>query len=216
MESSKQHLSDIAEIKNMMERSSRFISLSGLSGIFAGIYALIGAGLVYGRMYSTDGFFHKRTATYSQSSDINFMIIVATSVLLLALVSGILFTTRKARQQNLNIWDGTTKRLITNLMIPLIAGGFICIMLLKSHYYTLVAPATLIFYGLALVNASHYTYRDIRYLGLTELLIGFIACIYVEYDLLFWAIGFGLLHIIYGALMYVKYERSPSIESANK
>ena len=215
MESSKQHLSDIAEIKSMMERSSRFISLSGLSGIFAGIYALIGAVLVYNRMYSADGFFYKRAETYSHTSDINFMIIVAVSVLLLALITGIFFTTRKARKHNQNTWDKTTQRLIINLMIPLAAGGFICIMLLKSHYYTLVAPATLIFYGLALINASHHTYRDIRYLGLTELVIGFIACIYIEYDLLFWAIGFGVLHIIYGTLMYMRYERPDSVESTD-
>lgn len=208
MESSKQYLDDITEIKSMMERSSRFISLSGLSGIFAGIYALIGAVLVYNRMYSADGFFYKRIYTHSYASDVNFMIIIAVSVLLLALITGIIFTTRKARKQNLKTWDKTTKRLLINLMIPLAAGGFICIMLIKSHNYTLVAPATLIFYGLALINASHYTYRDIRYLGLTELIIGFIACIYIEYDLLFWAIGFGLLHIIYGTMMYVKYERT--------
>jgi hypothetical protein len=207
MESSKQYLNDITEIKSMMERSSRFISLSGLSGIFAGIYALIGAALVYNRMYTSGDFFYQRTYTNSYSSDINFMITVAVSVLLLALVTGVYFTTRKARKHNLKIWDNTTKRLLINLMIPLAAGGLICLMLLKGHYYILVAPATLIFYGLALVNASHHTYRDIRYLGLTELAIGLIACIYIGYGLLFWAIGFGLLHVIYGTLMYLKYER---------
>ena len=208
MESSKQYLEDITEIKSMMERSSRFISLSGLSGIFAGIYALIGAALVYNRMYTSEGSLYQRVYTNPYGEDINFMIIVAVSVLLLALITGIIFTTRKARQQNLKTWDDTTKRLLINLMIPLVAGGIICIMLLKAQYYTLVAPATLIFYGLALVNASHHTYRDIRYLGLTELVIGLIACIYIGYGLIFWAIGFGVLHIIYGTVMYIKYERS--------
>ena len=208
MESSKQYLEDITEIKSMMERSSRFISLSGLSGIFAGIYALIGATLVYNRMYTAEGSLYQRVYTNPYNEDINFMIIVAVAVLLLALITGIIFTTKKARKQNLKTWDNTTKRLLINLMIPLVAGGIICIMLLKAHYFTLVAPATLIFYGLALVNASHHTYRDIRYLGLTELVIGLIACIYIGYGLLFWAIGFGLLHIIYGTVMYLKYERT--------
>jgi len=215
MESSKQYLEDITEIKSMMERSSRFISLSGLSGIFAGIYALIGATLVYNRMYTTEGSLYQRVYRNSYSEDINFMIIVAVSVLLLALVTGIIFTTRKAHQQHLKTWDNTTKRLLINLMIPLAAGGIICIMLLKAQYYTLVAPATLIFYGLALVNASHHTYRDIRYLGLTELVIGLIACIYIGYGLLFWAIGFGVLHIIYGTVMYVKYERATPEANTN-
>jgi general stress protein CsbA len=214
MGSSKQYLEDITEIKSMMERSSRFISLSGLSGIFAGIYALIGAVLVYNRMYTSEGSLYQRVYTNPVGEDISFMIIVAVSVLLLALITGIIFTTRKARQQKLNTWDGTTKRLLINLMIPLAAGGIICIMLLKAQYYTLVAPATLIFYGLALVNASHHTYRDIRYLGLTELVIGLIACIYIGYGLLFWAIGFGVLHIIYGTVMYMRYERT-NADNAN-
>jgi hypothetical protein len=208
MESSKQYLADISEIKNMMERSSRFISLSGLSGIFAGIYALIGAGLVYNRMYTTTGDIYQRTFTNSYKNDLDFMIIVALTVLLLALITGIFFTTRKARKQQLKTWDNTTKRLLANLMIPLIAGGLICLMLVNGHYYALVAPATLIFYGLALINASHHTYRDIRYLGLSELTLGLISCSFIGYGLLFWAVGFGILHIIYGTVMYLKYERT--------
>ncbi len=195
----------------MMERSSRFISLSGLSGIFAGIYALIGAFLIYNRMYTSDEFFYKRTFSNLAISDINYMIVVAISVLFLALVTGIIFTTKNARKHDLKIWDNTTKRMLINLMIPLAAGGLICIMLIKGQYFIMIAPATLIFYGLALVNASHYTYRDIRYLGLTELFTGLIACIYIGYGLLFWAIGFGILHIVYGTLMYLKYERKSSI-----
>jgi len=208
MESSKQYLEDITEIKSMMERSSRFISLSGISGIFAGIYALIGAGLVYNRMYASTGDLYQRTYINSYESDLSFMIIVAVTVLVLALITGVFFTTRKARKQKLKTWDNTTKRLLVNLMIPLIAGGLICLMLLKGHYYTLVAPATLIFYGLALINASHHTYRDIRYLGMSELALGLIACSFIGYGLLFWAIGFGVLHIIYGTMMYLKYERT--------
>ena len=43
----KDYLKDISEIKNLMNKSSRFISLSGLSGILAGIYALVGAAMTY-------------------------------------------------------------------------------------------------------------------------------------------------------------------------
>ena len=57
------------------------------------------------------------------------------------------------------------------------------------------------------VNASKYTLNDIRYLGLTEIFLGLVALVFLEYSLLFWAIGFGLVHIIYGIVMYYKYER---------
>ena len=135
------------------------------------------------------------------------MIGVAIGVLILALGTGIFFTTRKAKKHGLKIWDSTSKRLLINLLIPLATGGIICLILLDKHYYALVAPATLVFYGLSLVNASHHTYRDIRYLGLTQIVLGLVAFMYIGYGLLFWAIGFGVLHILYGTLMYFKYER---------
>ena len=69
-----------------------------------------------------------------------------------------------------------------------------------------VAPLTLLFYGLSCVHASKYTIGGVRYLGITIILIGLIATYFTGYGLLFWAIGFGLCHIIYGALMYFKYE----------
>lgn len=191
----------------MMERSSRFISLSGLSGVFAGIYALIGAWLVYNRMYSSDGLIYSRVFKNPFDSDIQYMLGVAIAVLILALGTGILFTTRKAKKGGVKIWDNTTKRLLMNLLIPLVSGGIICIILVYKGYYILVAPATLVFYGLSLINASHHTYRDIRYLGLTEVAIGIIAFLFLGYGLLFWAIGFGVMHIIYGASMHFKYDK---------
>jgi hypothetical protein len=44
-------------------------------------------------------------------------------------------------------------------------------------------------------------------LGICEIGLGLIASIYMGYGLLFWAVGFGVLHIIYGIVMYMKYER---------
>ena len=191
----------------MMQRSSRFISLSGLSGIFAGVYALIGAVLVFNHIYTVKGIGYQRTLLDFGRDDILFMIYVAIGVMVLAIATGIFFTTRKARQNGQSIWDTSSKRLLVNLLIPLMAGGVFCLILISWGLHGLVAPATLIFYGLALLNASHYTLRDIRYLGISEILLGLVASVYIGYGLIFWAIGFGVLHIIYGALMYYKYEK---------
>jgi hypothetical protein len=199
---------DLSEIRSMMESSSRFISLSGLSGVFAGIYALIGAYVAYDVVYSN----------YMQSGlrirgdlGIDTMVFIALDmgiVLILTLATGIFFTTRKARKQGMKTWDKITVRLIINLMIPLIAGGLFCIPLIHPYGASgLVASATLIFYGLALINASKYTLRDIRYLGLSEIVLGLISAFLPGYGLIFWSIGFGVLHIVYGTVMYFKYER---------
>jgi len=215
MKSRDQHLETLSEIRNMMERSSRFISLSGLSGIAAGIAALIGAAMVY--IYLDITPFDSQRLYYVQALTtgkwgidyITFFFLDAALVLFVALAAGVFFTTRKAKKTGHKIWDKSSKRLLINMAIPLVTGGIFCLSMLKHGMFGfgLLAPATLIFYGLACVNASKYTLDDIRYLGIMEIILGLIAINFIGYGLEFWAIGFGVLHIIYGARMYFKYER---------
>ncbi|MCH2083863.1 MAG: hypothetical protein MK226_15820 [Saprospiraceae bacterium] len=211
------HLNTLSEIRSLMERSSRFISLSGLSGVVAGTIALLGAIVAYiyleiipfdqERIYYVEA----PLATKWGLNFIQFFFLDALAVLLTALSAGIFFTTRKAKQQGLKVWDATSKRLLINLLIPLITGGVFCLALLYHRLLGFVAPTTLIFYGLALVNASKFTLNDIRYLGISEIILGLIALFYLGYGLEFWAIGFGILHIFYGAIMYFKYERKEAV-----
>lgn len=201
------HQQDLAQIRSMMERSSRFISLSGASGIGAGIVALTGAGVAY-YLFHKNGisYFDGKRNIYSQEL-INQFIVLAGLILLTALATGIYFTVRKSKKNNLTIWNKTTKNLLTALLIPLVTGGLFCLALLYHGLFYLLAPATLIFYGLALVNAAKYTYGDIKNLGYAEIALGIITSFFVGYGLVSWAIGFGLLHIIYGVVMYKKYEK---------
>ena len=203
-----QSLETLQDIKKMMERSSRFISLSGLSGVSAGICALVGAWIAHGWI---DPYLPANDLlSLEDRIGLEFkMVILGGSVLVAALVSSTWFTWRKARKSNLPIWDITSRRLAVNMAIPLIAGGFFVLGLLDSRSgWVFVAPACLVFYGLALVNASKYTLTDIRYLGLLEIALGCICMYYPHDGLYFWAAGFGVLHIVYGLIMWWKYEKS--------
>ncbi len=210
MEDKTNYLQDITEIRSMMERSSRFISLSGLSGIFAGVFALAGACAAY-FFLDLGGYqsYYDGALRSSQSYErfIAFIISDASFVLVASIAAGIFFTTRKAKRKGLKVWDNTAQRLLVNLAIPLIAGGIFCVALLVHGAVGLIAPATLLFYGVALLNGSKYTLNDIRYLGICEIVLGLISSFYIGYGLLFWMLGFGGLHILYGAAMYFKYER---------
>ena len=210
-----QSLETLQDIKRMMERSSRFISLSGLSGVSAGVCALIGAWIAHGWIES---YFAEVPTTYRGASE-GFrtgswsafeikLVLLALAVLIAALATSTWFTWRKARKSSLPIWDHASKRLAINMAIPLVAGGFFVIGLLEHKGWEFIAPACLIFYGLALVNASKYTLTDIRYLGLLEIALGCINMYYPHEGLYFWTAGFGFLHIIYGLIMWWKYERS--------
>jgi hypothetical protein len=204
-------LETLIEIRQLMERSSRFISLSGLSGVFAGLYAIVGAYVAYKHLgLSGLGYFSGQTIVEAANERSNTLLFLATDaaiILVLAIGTGIFLTTRKARSDGNSIFDTAAKKLIVNLSIPLIAGGIFCIALNYHGAFIYVAPAMLIFYGLALVHASKYTRNDIRSLGFAEVLLGLIASFIVGYGLLFWVVGFGVLHIIYGTYMYFKYER---------
>lgn len=194
----------------MMERSSRFISLSGLSGVSAGVCALVGAYVAhtwivdYFRRPYEQGDGGER---YGYANDAPKFVILAGAVLLAALVSSFYFTWRKAHKDNLPFWGPTSKKLIVNLAIPLATGGFFVAGLLYHAIWGFVAPACLIFYGLALVNASKYTLSDIRWLGIFEIILGLLNIYNQQYSLYFWAFGFGILHIIYGLVMWWKYDK---------
>ena len=206
MTEQKEHLQAISDIRSMMERSSRFISLSGLSGIFSGIFALCGAYAAYVKLYSIDRSY--RTLEGQDFTDvIIYLLTDAAIVLILSLAVGTLLTIRNSKKKGIKTWDKTAKRLLINLGIPLTTGGLFCLVLIYHGHIGLIAPATLLFYGLALINASNFTFNDIRYLGMCEILLGLAGTLYIGYGLLFWAIGFGVLHIVYGAVMYFKYER---------
>jgi hypothetical protein len=209
MSNSEEQLNALKDIRQMMDRSSRFISLSGLSGVFAGVIALMGA---YFANDEIEKFVAKRGYSYGVESEMDLeynLIKLGVFVLIIALAGGILFTYRKSQRNNLPIWDKTSKSLLVNLAIPLVAGGLFIIALLinHAHTYAIIAPSCLIFYGLSLINASKYTFSDIRYLGFLEVILGLVCMFFAGYGLIFWAFGFGILHIIYGLVMYFKYER---------
>jgi hypothetical protein len=189
-----------------MEPSSRFISLSGLSGVFAGLSALIGGLYVY-QLFKANGldYFDGEHKLYSEDL-VTELFFIALIILTFALTFGIFFTIRKSKKYNLPIWTSATKKMLINLAIPLFVGGVFCLALLYHQIYVLIAPATLLFYGLALINAEKYTFSDIKYLGFCELALGCVSLFFLGYGLVFWIIGFGILHILYGLIVFKKYK----------
>jgi hypothetical protein len=208
MDTENPSLETLQDIKRMMERSSRFISLSGLSGVSAGIFALAGAYIAH--VWLGGYYYHHYSRGGYSGKDFHFLIlkllILAAVVMACALAFAFYFTWKKTKGNSLPMWDHTSKKLLINLMIPLITGGFFVLALLYHDEWLFVAPACLVFYGLALVNASKYTLTDIRNIGFFEIILGLVNMFYNEYSLYFWAVGFGVLHIIYGLIMWWKYD----------
>lgn len=208
MKETEDYEKDLASIRSIMERSVKFISLSGLSGVLSGLYALTGAFIAYQIIYyplPPFGYFH--SSILDHPSLIFKLELTAVIVLLASLITGFLMSLRKAKRMETSLWSATSKQLFKDLAISLGTGGLFIALLLIRQYYILLAPSCLIFYGLALVQASRSTYGEVMYLGLTEIILGLIAAAFPGYGLILWATGFGVMHVIYGAVMYFRYER---------
>lgn len=213
MEDAKQYLESLSEIRSIMERSSKFLSLSGLSGIAAGVTALISGAIAHFVLgaswkFAQIGSSEIGTMGTADNDRLFHFILLAVGTVLVALGLAFMFTRRNASKKNLPLWDKTAKLVTFSLAVPLVTGGlFVLALVLKFGLFGLAAPATLIFYGLALVNASKYTVRDTQILGLAEIILGLFALVFFGYGLVFWIVGFGVFHIIYGAVLYYKYEQ---------
>ncbi len=213
MEDAKQYLESLSEIRSIMERSSKFLSLSGLSGIAAGVTALISGAIAHFVLgaswkFAQIGSSEIGTMGTADNDRLFHFILLAAGTVLVALSLAFIFTRRNASKKNLPLWDKTAKLVTFSLAVPLVTGGlFVLALVLKFGLFGLAAPATLIFYGLALVNASKYTVRDTQILGLAEIILGLFALVFFGYGLVFWIVGFGVFHIIYGAVLYYKYEQ---------
>ncbi len=209
MKDKQEYMDDLKEIRSIMERSTRFISLSGLSGVFVGIIALAGGGFAWWYLKDT-GFLTGETLFRASGELLSkiklFLITDGIIMLILALISAVFFSFFTARRKGLKLWDHTTRRVLINLGIPLLSGGIFLIVLIMNNLLYLLAPVSLLFYGLALINAGNYMLSEIRYLGFSEVLLGIMAAIFMEYGLFLWITGFGVLHIVYGIIMYRKYD----------
>lgn len=198
----KKETEDIRAIREMMERSTKFISLSGMTGVIAGIAALAGAAFAWIYLLCDPG----RT-DFNHFQEAMILLADALAVLAISVGAGLWLAWRKAHRNGQRLMNSVTYRILYALAVPLVAGGVFCLVYLLRGDVRTVISGTLIFYGIALVSASKHTYKEIHYLGLTEIVMGLAAAIFDRNGIMFWAIGFGICHIIYGLVMYLKYDK---------
>ncbi|HVK48538.1 MAG TPA: hypothetical protein VM488_11850 [Pseudobacter sp.] len=201
MKDEQEYIQDITEMRSMMERSSRFMSLSGLAGVMAGIYALAGAFVAWYILGFQPG------APVTTDSNLQLLVLVGFIVLVLAIGTAFLLSWKKAGRRQEKFGNPVGKRLLINMGVPLVAGGLLVLIMIAKGMTGFIAPFTLLFYGLAQYSAGKYTYDEMKSLGLINLGLGLVGAYFTEYGLLLWALGFGVVHIVYGIYMHYRYER---------
>lgn len=203
-------LKTLQDIRSIMERSTRFLSLSGWSGVWAGCVGM--AGFAVARYWLKDAPINFETyrgtegANYTQELR---YVWLAIAVLVVALIGAYYFTMRKTQRMGTTLWTTASRRMMADMAIPLTAGGIFALHLYMAGHVIYIAPVCLLFYGMALINGSKHTLGDIKYLGIFEVMLGCLNLLFLGYGLTFWMLGFGLLHIIYGIIMWNRYDKTP-------
>lgn len=210
MKNNPSSVEELKAIRQIMEESTKFLSLSGLSGVFPGLFAISGAFIAWLTILDKGkiSYYEYLSSLSGKGSGVVQwqMMIIALLVLLLSVATAFYFSLRKAKQSGKSFRTPVSKRLLISLFIPLLAGGLFALVLLSRNQLPLIIPVFLIFYGLALIGAGKFTYDEVFYLGIFEIITGLLSAVFPEQGLLFWTLGFGILHIVYGVFMYRKYE----------
>jgi hypothetical protein len=208
MEPTNDPAKDISEIRSMMEQSGKFLSLSGLSGVSAGIVALIGAGVAQWYQIEVAGEIPLGGLDQVRNAGVQtFFVIDAAMVFVIAVTLAVVFSVRMARRKGLPVWNAVARRMITELSLPLVTGAGLCLIMMAHGLFALLPALSLIFYGVALLGASKFTVRELRALGISEIVLGLVAAFAVRFGLFFWAAGFGVVHVVYGLVVHNRYDR---------
>lgn len=214
MDNSK-HLDDIKDIKNMMNKATKFSSLSGFSIIAAGFLAIIGGFLIYsdlefflheGKLMGYSNLIESEAGSEDFQRKIKLLLFVGAIIFSCSVLIFYVAGLKKSKRQQMVFWNPSMVRALKSLFVPVIAGGIFSILLIGHGFVGMVAPATLIFYGLGLINSSKYTYGEIEVLGYIELILGLIASFFMGFGLLFWVIGFGFCHVFFGVIFYLRHD----------
>ena len=208
----KNPIEDLREIRRMMESSTKFLSLSGLSGVFAGLSALVGSWFAY---QEVKHFTKLRVHYMIQGRDSEWedqfaltLVLYGVVILIAALSLGAFFTWLKAKKEGKNLCTPLSIRLIISLMVPLAFGCLFLAGMFYQRLYDFIPPTILMIYGFSLLNASKYVHIELKYLALCELALGILAIFMLHWNFILWIIGFGILHVLYGTIMYFKYDRN--------
>jgi hypothetical protein len=200
-------IQDIQKIRTIMEKTTPFLSLSGLSGIAAGLTGCL-AGTIM--MLKIQSVWISRDLLKDVLADYQlriFFTILLLSALFLATLISFVITALNTIKKNQPLWVISSFRFAENLFIPLLTGGVLLTAFYFHKNFEYFIPGMLIFFGLALYCASQFSKDEIKVLGILEICLGLLSLYFIPAGLILWTAGFGLLNIGYGIYMYVKYER---------
>ena len=179
---------NLAFIRETMERSVHFTAVPGYGGILMGVTALVAAYIANVQVYLVDSL-----ATWLVEACLAFAI-------------GLLAMWQKSRIDNTSLLSGPSRKFAMSFAPPLIVGVVIVLGLWRFGNYTAMAPVCMLTYGAAVVCGGAFSVRVVPVMGWCFIALGAAAFILpTTYANLMMGASFGLLHIIFGAIIARRY-----------
>lgn len=203
----------LSDIRNMMERSQKVLFLDGTAGIVAAVWALLGAVAVSLVLYGTVSPLWGAWINPIRNSDWSTFFIVAiicAAVFCAAFLTVWLMSKRRAERDGMEFkLDAGTRRLLGNFFTAMVVGGLVCLTPLFNGLWNMVPGYMLLFYGLALVLISPIAFKIsiTKYFGYTEIMLGIAALALAPLGIMFWTIGFCILHLVWGIWFKIWFDR---------
>ena len=192
------YLDDISEIKMLMTKSSGFYSLTSLSGIATGLYSLVGSSIIYWL------FKYKYNSDYLHPDILKYALVDLIIVGLLSIATSILLTKRQAKLNRELVWSTPFRKMIKTFSVIFGIGCIVILNFLLKEEYERFGALMLIFYGLALISSSKYTFKEVMIIGYIHILLGILATFIPEYSFWLGVTGFGIVHLLFGIVMFLK------------
>jgi len=175
-------------IRETMERSTHFTAVPGYGGILMGVTAAV--------------------ATYiaaQQPTQIAWLRVWLTEAVL-AFAIGLLAMWQKSRIDGQSLVSVPAKKFALGFAPPMIVGVAVVLGLWKNEYYYAIPPVCMLCYGAAVVCGGAFSVRVVPVMGWCFMAFGSAAFLLpATYGNLMMAVSFGLLHIVFGAVIARRY-----------
>jgi len=175
-------------IRETMERSTHFTAVPGYGGMLMGATAIVAAYIAL------------------QQATLRDRLIVWLTEACLAFAIGLLAMWQKSKIAKTSLFSAPARKFAFGFAPSLIAGVVITLGLWRFEHYEMMAPAWMLLYGAAVVTGGAFSVRIVPLMGWMFIGLGAIAiALPPGYGNYLMGLSFGLLHIIFGAIIAKRY-----------
>ena len=181
-------IDNLRYIRETMERAGSFTAVPGWGGVTMGITA-VAAAVVAGWQISPD----RWLATWLMEGAV-------------AIAIGVIAMQQKARAAGLQMWSAPARKFVFSFVPPMFAGAVLTFALWRAGLMHLIPGTWLLLYGTGVITGGAFSVRVVPIMGGGFLALGAAALVSpAALSNLWLGLGFGGLHIVFGAMIARKY-----------